>query len=264
MPGGGLRSIDMSGHDEIIYVKQQGAMRTGTNLVKFALEENFTNVRVLVNIGRWKHATAETPFNWHGINWEGEGVSVDVDSRISSENLSAVRAAFDAGAIKFAISIRDVYSWLGSYIRFTRPDDTCPLPPLAALPREEVVEALTHWNRLYGSYLSLLEREQRAMLFRFEDLLTNFSATLDQARLSWGLKPRHAGYVMPARYLRAGIDGESRSALLEGPPFDRRQYMSDNHLAQFNEPLLALIRQTIDGDTLRAYGYEVLHQPILR
>src|SRR5437868_6743153 len=171
----------MSPHDEVIYVKQQGAMRTGTNLVKFALEENFTNVRVLVNIGRWKHATAETPFNWHGINWEGEGVSVDVYSRISSENLSAVRAAFDAGAMKFAISIRDVYSWLVSFIRFTRPDPTSPLPPLAALPREEVVEALTHWNRLYRSYLSLLDGAHRAMLFRFEDLITNFSATLNQA-----------------------------------------------------------------------------------
>src|SRR3954454_11125583 len=97
--------VDMSRR---IFVKQQGAMRTGTNLVKFALEENFTNVRVLVNVGRWKHATAETPFNWHGINWEGEGRSVDVLSRINTKDLSAARAAFDAGAVKFAISIRDV------------------------------------------------------------------------------------------------------------------------------------------------------------
>lgn len=256
--GGGLKSIDMSRHDEIIYVKQQGAMRTGTNLVKFALEENFTNVCVLVNVGRWKHATAETLFNWRGINWEGDGVSVDVNSRISNGELLAVRAAFDAGAVKFAISIRDVYPWLVSYIRFTRPDDPCPLPPLAALPREEIVEALLHWNRLYRSYLSLLDYEHRAMLFRFEDLLTDFSATLNQARLLWGLKPRHARYVRPARYLRAGIDGESRSALLEGLPFDRRQYLSDNHLAQFDDPLLALIRQTLDRDMSRAYGYEVL------
>src|SRR5437868_3498592 len=136
----------MSRHDDIIYVKQQGAMRTGTNLVKFALEENFTNVRVLVNIGRWKHATAETPFNWHGVDWEGEGRSVEVFSRISGEELSAFRAAFGAGAVKFAISIRNVYSWLVSYISFNRPDDTEPLPPLADLPRERIVEALMNWN----------------------------------------------------------------------------------------------------------------------
>jgi hypothetical protein len=249
----------MARHDDLIFVKQQGAMRTGTNLVKFALEENFTNVRVLVNIGRWKHATAQTPFNWHGMNWEGEGVNVDVVSRISMDDLSAVRAAFDAGAVKFAISIRDVYSWLASYIRFTRPDDTCPLPPLADLPREQIVEAIKQWNTLYRSYLSLLDHEQRAMLFRLEDLLTDFSATLNRARLLWGLKPRHSRYVRPTRYLRAGIDGESRSELLEPSlPFDERQCLGDNRLGQFNETLLALVRQTIDSDALRAYGYEVL------
>jgi hypothetical protein len=253
---GSLKLIDMGCHDDIIFVKQQGAMRTGTNLVKFALEENFTNVRVLVNIGRWKHATAETSFNWRGINWEGEGVSVDVRSRISSDELSVVRAAFDAGTVKFAISIRDVYAWLVSYIRFTRMDEA--EPPLADLPRACIVEALMEWNRLYRSYLSLLGGEHCAMLFRLEDLLTDFSATLNQARLAWGLKPRHARYVRPARYLRAGIDGESRSALLESLPFDQRQYLSDNHLAHFDDKLLALIRQTIDKDVLCAYGYTVL------
>src|SRR4051794_35046039 len=143
----------MSRHDDIIYVKQQGAMRTGTNLVKFALEENFTNVHVLVNIGRWKHATADTPFNWEGRDWEGEGRSVDVFSRISREALPAVRAAFAAEAVKLAISVRDVYPWLVSYLSFMRPDDAEPLPPLAALPRERIIEALMNWNALYRSYL---------------------------------------------------------------------------------------------------------------
>ena len=71
-------------------------MRTGTNLVKFALEENFTNVRVLVNIGRWKHAPASRPFNWLGTDWEGDGVDVDVARRIGVEDLAAVRDAVAA------------------------------------------------------------------------------------------------------------------------------------------------------------------------
>src|SRR5205085_12259637 len=98
-------------NSDIVLVKQQGAMRTGTNLVKFALEENFTNVRVLVNIGRWKHAGAVTPFNWHGLDWEGEGRSVEVFSRISRDELSAARAAFEAGAVQFAIRCRVLDFW---------------------------------------------------------------------------------------------------------------------------------------------------------
>ena len=256
---GGLKSIDMSGNDDIIFVKQQGAMRTGTNLVKFALEENFTNVHVLVNIGRWKHATAETPFNWRGIDWEGEGRSVDVLSRINSEDLAAARAAFDAGAVKFAISIRNVYSWIVSYLRFTYLDEKPPFPPLKDLPQEYIVEAMKQWNELYKSYLSLLDSDHCAMLFRLEDLLTDYSETLNRARLLWGLKPRHARYVRPARYLRLGIDGQSRSELLHPSlTFDRRQYLSDNNRAQLSDTMLAIIRQTVDDDILRAYGYEIL------
>lgn len=251
--------MNTSRPDNIIFIKQQGAMRTGTNLVKFLLEENFTNVRVLVNIGRWKHATAETPFNWRGINWEGEGRSVDVPSRINREDLSAVRAAFDAGAVKFAISVREIYSWLVSYIRFRCLNDMCHVPPLRDLPREHIVEALKQWNALYGSYLSLLDSDHRAMLFRLEDLLTNFSATLNRARLLWGLKPRHARYVRPTRYMRAGIDGQSRSELLHPSlSFDRRRYLGDNSLTQLNDTELAIIRQTVDDSILRAYGYEIL------
>lgn len=247
----------MSHDDNTIFVKQQGAMRTGTNLVKFALEENFTNVHVLVNIGRWKHAAADTPFNWRGINWEGEGINVDVFSRISREDLRAARAAFDAETVRFAISIRDVYSWVESCLRFTHQDDAVPPPPIKDLPHEYIIEALQRWNTYYRSYLPLLADESRTMLFRFEDLLKNFSATLDQARLLWDLKPRHERYVRPARYMRAGIDGQSRSELLHPSlTFDRQQYLSNNHLAQFNDTLFALIRQTVDDAILRAYGYE--------
>src|SRR5205085_4045414 len=109
-------------------------------------------------------------------------------------------AAFRAGVVKFAISIRNVYSWLVSYISFNRLDDTEPLPQLADLPRERIVEALMNWNALYRSYLPLLGREPHAMPFRLEDLLTNFSGTLDKARHLWGLKPRHARYLRPTRY----------------------------------------------------------------
>ena len=243
----------------MLYVKQQGAMRTGTNLVKFALEENFTNVRVLVNIGRWKHAMADTPFNWHGRDWEGEGRSVDVSTRISPEKLSAARAAIEAGTVKLAISVRDVYSWLVSYLSFMRDDDTEPLPPLADLPQGRLVEALSGWNALYRSYLPQAGREPCAMVFRLEDLLTDFGATLDKARRLWGLVPRHRLYVRPARYLRPGIDGQSRSELLHpSRPFDRSRYLSGAYLAQFDEQLLALVRRTVDREVVQAYGYEVL------
>jgi hypothetical protein len=82
---------------DVVLLKQQGAMRTGTNLVRFALEENFTNVRVLVNIGRWKHAPADRPFDWRGVDWEGDGRHVDVSTVITPEELQAIHAAMDTG-----------------------------------------------------------------------------------------------------------------------------------------------------------------------
>ncbi len=242
-----------------LFVKQQGAMRTGTNLVKFALEENFTNVSVLVNVGRWKHATADTPFNWSGVDWEGEGRSVDVLTRISQEDLEAARRACDTEDLKYAVSVRNLYSWLGSYLKFMHEDETKPLPPLTELPPERIVEAVELWNTLYRSYLSLLADERRAMLFRLEELLTDYTATLNRARRVWGLNPRHTIYVKPERYMRLGIDGQSRSALLHPTrTFDQGRHVLNDYLAQFDAPLLALVGRTVDRDVMRAYGYEVL------
>ena len=243
---------------DIVLVKQQGAMRTGTNLVKFALEENFTNVRVLVNIGRWKHAPADTPFTWHGENWETPGQNLDVSMRISATELRTVRAAVDAGTMRYAISVRNVYSWLVSYLRFEHWYDDPPLAELSDLDDEEIIAAVRQWNLLYRSYLELLSDERASMLFRLEDLHTAFGATLDRSRLLWGLRRRHESYVDPQRYLRAGIDGQSRSQLLEPSPFDKNSHHPDARLGELDGSVLDLVRTAVDTDVVQAYGYQVV------
>lgn len=250
--------IDEPVADEVVFVKQQGAMRTGTNLVKFALEENFTNVRVLVNIGRWKHAPADTPFNWQGANWEGNGLDLDVSRRIAPQELRSFRTAMDEGTVKYAISVRSVYTWLVSYLRFAHWYDDPPLQDLSDLPHDEVAETVRQWNVLYRSYLGLLLGDASAMIFRLEDLLTDFGAALDRSRLLWGLNRRHLRYVQPKRYLRAGVDGESRSELLESSPFDREKRLAGSHLDELHGSPLSLVRDTVDEQVLRAYGYTIV------
>lgn len=246
---------------DIVLVKQQGAMRTGTNLVKFALEENFTNVRVLVNIGRWKHATADTPFTWHGENWEFSGRILDVSTRITPAELVTVRATVDAGTMRYAISVRNVYSWLVSYLRFAHWYDDPPLGELCTLDDDEIIAAVQQWNVLYRSYLDLLSVEPgdecSSLLLRLEDLHTAFDGTLERSRLQWGLQRRHRRYIRPERYLRAGIDGQSRSQLLESSLFDRKSHHPDARLGELHGSVLDLVRNTVDEDVVRAYGYEV-------
>jgi hypothetical protein len=246
-----------TGDNSIVLVKQQGAMRTGTNLVKFALEENFTNVRVLVNVGRWKHATADEPFTWHGQDWEVPGRVVDVSTRITPAELSAARAAVDAGTIRYAISVRNVYTWLVSYLRFAHWYDDPPLGELSDLGDEEIIAAVQQWNLLYRSYLELLSNERCSMLFRLENLHTAFEVTLERSRQQWGLLRRHHRYIRPERYLRAGIDGQSRSQLLESSLFDRKTQHADARLGELYGSVLDLVRKTVDEDVVRAYGYEV-------
>lgn len=192
-------------------------MRTGTDLVKFALEENFTNVRVLVNIGRWKHASADTPFTWHGENWEAESRHLDVSTRITAEELRAVRAAVEEGTIRFAISVRNIYTWLVSYVRFDHWHDDPPLRDLCDLEDKEIIAAVQQWNVLYRSYLELFSNE-------------------------------------PERYLRAGIDGQSRSQLFESAPFDRKGNHPDTLLSELHGSVLDLVRDTVDEHVVRAYG----------
>jgi hypothetical protein len=249
-------SYDCEG--EVVFVKQQGAMRTGTNLVKYALEENFTNARVFVNIGRWKHAPADTPFNWQGENWEGDGHVLDVSRRITPRELESFRAAMDAGTVKYAISIRNVYTWVIRCLRFTHWDDDPPLRDICHLPHDEIAATVDQWNVLYRSYLELLQHDAPAMVFRLEDLLMDFGATLDRSRLLWRLNRRHARYVQPERYLRSGVDGERRSELLESSPFDRQQRLAGARLDGLCSSVRALVRDTVDEQVVQAYGYKVV------
>ena len=235
-------------------------MRTGTNLVKFALEENFTNVRVLVNIGRWKHAPANRPFNWLGTNWEGNGIDVDVAKRIRAEDLAAVRDAVDTGVLRYAISVRNVHAWLVSYLRFEHWYDDPPLRDLSDLPSDEIIRAIRHWNVLYQSYLDLLSTDPSSMVFRLEDLTASFDQTLDRTGSSWGLSKRHQRYVRPDRYLRAGVDGQSRSELFESLPFAPSRYAATSHLDQLDAALLALINDTVDEHLVRAFGYKLVYE----
>ena len=250
--------VESCADSDIVLVKQQGAMRTGTNLVKFALEENFTNVRVLVNIGRWKHASAGTPFTWHGENWEVPGRILDVSTRITPVELRTVRAAVDAGTMRYAISVRNVYSWLVSYLRFAHWYDDPPLGKLSDLGDDEIIAAVQQWNVFYRSYLEFSSNECSSMLFRLEDLHAAFGMTLERSRLQWGLRRRHRKYIDPERYLRAGIDGQSRSQLLESSPFDRKTHHPGARLGELHESVLDLIRNTVDEDVVRAYGYKVV------
>ena len=252
-----MKPLEEQCGERLVFVKQQGAMRTGTNLVKFALEENFTNVRVLVNIGRWKHAPANWPFNWLGINWEGDGIDADVARRIRAEELAAVRDAVDSGALRYAISVRNVYAWLVSYLRFEHWYDDPPLRELSDLPGDEIVQAIRQWNVLYQSYLDLLSTDPSSMVFRLEDLMASFDQTLDRTGSSWGLSRRHQRYVRPDRYLRAGVDGQSRSELFESLPFEPGRYVANGHLDQLDAGLLALINDIVDERLVRAYGYNL-------
>lgn len=250
--------VDSTTDSDIVLVKQQGAMRTGTNLVKFALEENFTNVRVFVNIGRWKHAPADTPFTWHGENWEFPGRILDVYTRITPAELGTVRAAVDADTMRYAISARNVYSWLVSYLRFAHWDDDPPLGELSDLDDDEIIAAVQQWNVFYRSYLQLLSNERSSILFRLEDLHTAFDVTLERSRLQWSLQRRHRRFIRPERYLRAGIDGQGRSQLLESSLFDRKFHHPDARLGELTGSVLDLIRSIVDEDVVRAYGYEVV------
>ena len=95
------------------------------------------------------------------------------------------------------------------------------------------------------------------MVFRLEDLMVSFDQTLDRTGSSWGLRRRHQRYVRPDRYLRAGVDGQSRSELFESLPFEPSRYAAPGGLDQLDAALLALINDTVDERLVRAYGYDL-------
>jgi hypothetical protein len=168
-----------------VFVKQYGAERTGTNVVRALLSSHLQDVVVLMHVLGDKHAPPEDlvvpggavsdPLAWvEAVTRRVPAATTDLDGdpgqrQYLREIASGVVAAAAAGELRFVVCVRDPYRWMGSVLRYRHwrlaPEQEVP-PAVTAL----AVRLCERLNRYTVAWLGLLTRHEFVAVVAHERL----------------------------------------------------------------------------------------------
>lgn len=233
----------------MIYVKQYGMKRSGTNYTRWLLQENFVNVQPLSEILGWKHGPHPDNVDWTGKSWadpfhpQAESETQALVAMVTDDIYKAVIS----NQIRYTITTKNPYAWWCSYVRFTeRPE-----------PMMSVEDGLISWNSLHDNWSDLAKRNPLATIVKYEDLLLDLDTTLNRIATELELEPKDSKF----KSLAVRMARRSDLNWNMGPtnmPFDSSYYTEHKYLEMFDEKLLELFRQRLSPLTMHRLGYEII------
>lgn len=162
----------------MVFMKQFGVKRSGTNYIRALLMRNF-DVTVLVNILGWKHGLYEPPMSWlaqHRVSSEALKVQTSREGRetlvVKPFNVASLEDAVRADRVVYVISARHPYAI--AYSQWRREQ----------LKPGQVEQFCADFRMLYSDWMSI---SRPHFVVRHEDLLRNWSGELEKIERDFGV-----------------------------------------------------------------------------
>ncbi|HEX4492963.1 MAG TPA: hypothetical protein VH914_17290 [Acidimicrobiia bacterium] len=212
------------------------------------LQENY-EVRLLTNIGGWKHGFYELPARLHR----------EVDC---------------------LICVKDPYAWLLSQYNFRHPKkdvsfETYLRTPLTVgrPPRGQVTSSspVQLWVTMYQHWLAIDLLHRRKFVFRYEQVLADPEASIRELVTTLGLRrlrplrhriahrlgiAEHAPqFFLPDVHLMGVPNNYRGKDIKRGAKFDADRYKKRSYLKVYTPELLDLINAELDQGLLDQLGY---------
>jgi hypothetical protein len=234
----------------MLEIKQYGLHRSGTNFLRVILQENY-RIKVLMNEGGWKHGF------------------FDLHRRLGRE-------------VHCMLCVKDPYAWLVSFYNYRHPDRDLlfsdfvrnPLTVLGPRGQDDSIQAgnpVQLWVRMYEHWLSINLEAHRVFLFRYEDVLSEPTESIQglvgslglRRKESWcyrlrrlaGLKPANPEFYLPEIRLGALQDHYKGKHLRKGVAFDPSRYTQRKYLQSFTPDLFEFVNEHLDPRLLARLGY---------
>jgi hypothetical protein len=251
------------------YLQQYGKERTGTNYLKALLATNFVDLVLFDNRLGSKHEGFREVRTWmeeRNIRaasdfdqllridsyWKARAIPSDgafewVHQPVTYEELLGLREG--ALPLGYLISIKDPYACAVSFNRWKKDGlKRFQEPPDVVTPDAELVrQNCLALNSVYASYWPLIE-SGRGMLVRYEDLLADATGILGRIQQKFGLTARGSVFTDVEQTVAPTIGISTR-------PFYRSFYRNKDYLAALDAGSLAAVRETVDWELMRLYGY---------
>lgn len=233
----------------IEYIKIHGLQRSGTNYLSHLINENFHGVKVLVNLGGWKHGHYVAPW--------AVGKEVHV-----------------LGIVK------NPYSWLVSMFKYWGPDKTLRIgPDLEGITFDEFVRnrvfferqkdipflyraknPVDHWNNMNFHWTSLRMNQKKLCMLGYEALLDNAESTTKKIGINLGLKQKDVFVDSNNTFTPSG-----ENIKLSDEKFSKKDYyLGSKFLEHYTPELLDFVNQELDIDLMVQFGYNFITQEALK
>lgn len=218
----------------MIFIKQFGLQRSGTNYLKALIDENFEDCILLTNTLGNKHDKTSWPSIERGLG--------EIPSHLqhcSERLISSVKSK----EIGFIFHTKEPISWVLSYFRLRNSKDP---EKYKIFKRKFIDEALGVWEDRLLNWLEFSKKANRFYFCKYEDVVLNEARVLERIADVFDLKRRPGEWV--GSFSKATIRGgehHSGAELLSEKDFNRNYYLKKGYLAEYPGYLLQYINDEI-------------------
>lgn len=204
----------------MIYLKQWGKQRTGTNFTKAVTELNFPDTHTFSSILGWKHGPYINPHAWLSKQPAGE-INTGVKTGWYKKDLEMISSN---NIIYNTVTVRNPFSFIESFTRYKGKSPDKP---------EFVLNALKDYIRCYNSWFNNLARNPDLwVVFIYEDLIQEPKPVLDSLSKTIGAVKKDE-YELPSKRLFRGHDKSGTVYLRK--PFDSTKFLDRSYLRKLNK-----------------------------
>jgi len=232
----------------MIYFKQYGAQRSGTNYLKRLVELNFKDVTVFGSVLGWKHGMYEhaNGYQFKCDSHEEWLEKKTKDGRVYSVDGHALKHTREElekaiPQLNYLISVKDPYAYVSSFKKFrARKKEWEPKRVEGWV--NQYLELYDAWKRFHD------EIPGRCFIVNYNDLLTNRDIVLTSIQSKFGLTLKHDTLVDETRAVNASTD---HGLIIDRKQFNKDYYLNKEYLNELPEEIIQVVSQTLSSSEKR-------------
>lgn len=229
----------------MVYIKLYGLQRTGTNYIQWLIENNFDDVKVLVNELGWKHGVP-SDITWDGIGWSSP-VSGTAERKKDEKKLlnkispiiDDIKEKHEKNRIYYVFCVKHPYSWWKSArngIFYRGMSD---------------LEKFEHYAKVNSEYINFSKiKPHKTFIIRYEDYYeTSYEKVLENLESHFPISRKNKNFINQTKVIRPNL--EVSGSNFKKNYYKNKEYMKDGRRQK------KLVTTALGEDLLQKLNYEL-------
>ncbi len=233
----------------MVYFKQYGSQRSGTNYLKRLIELNFEDTVVFGSVLGWKHGMYETGNGYRYVcdsheSWidkqtQPNGAVHSVDNYALKYTADQLIEA--SSQLNYLISVKDPYAYVVSYKRFRAAKQPWS--------QQQVIKWLDQYLLCYSRWRELYNNKpHRCHFVNYEQLVQNKDIVLSCLKQKFSLVSKHDSYVDEHKIVDASTD---HGLLINKKQFNAAYYTNRQYMQEIPQDIKTTVTDKLKNHPVK-------------